>query len=323
MQAPPGGILATSTGVTARDTATLSTLSVAGNLDVDVFLEGTNRSQPMGTKGTVSIRIRNQTGGTIKGGVDGLKLRNVLPPEYVIDPTFDPVAIINPAYGTSYPGMLDTVVWTNPQPNTYPLATNDPSLPLGNTAPEFSVTSSSVHPDFADQFNMLRHGDNLIVRFRAVLIDPTYYDYEAYVDVRQEQPASDPPGTDPTESFPVNTQTEIWWEEFCTNTEHYLSVNDSDTAEPEDIDVDVSNPDLNFILTNTDATPLTVQLINRGGHDARDYFAYVTFGDAMQVSSSPGSCSASPMTTGPAIAGECGRGRTPPSFAAPNSFKSG
>ena len=41
--------------------------------------------------------------------------------------------------------------------------------------------------------------DDLIVRFRVVLIDPTYYDREAYVDVRQERPASDPPGTDPVE----------------------------------------------------------------------------------------------------------------------------
>ena len=42
---------------------------------------------------------------------------------------------------------------------------------------------------------MLRHGDVLNVYFRVVLIDPTYYDYDAYVDVRQEQPASDPANT--------------------------------------------------------------------------------------------------------------------------------
>ena len=188
-------------------------------------------------------------------------------------------------------------MWTNPRPGTYPnLTSSDPADPLANTAPEFSVTSSTVHPDFADQFNLLRHGDDLIVRFRVVLIDPQYYDREAYVDVRQERPASTPPGTDPTESFPINTQTEIWWEEFCTNTERTLLVNDNDTAQPEDIDVDVSGTELNFILTDTDALPLTVQLRNRGGHDARDYFAYVTFGEAMQVQSAPGSCS---VTTNP------------------------
>ncbi len=108
------------------------------------------------------------------------------------------------------------------------------------------MTSSTVHPDFNDQFNMLRHGDDLIIRFRVVLIDPSYYDLEAYVDVREERPGSTPPGTDPAESFPVNTQTEVWWEEFCTNTEHYRSVNDNDTAEPEDIDVDVQGSELEF-----------------------------------------------------------------------------
>jgi hypothetical protein len=298
VDAPAGGITATSLGqVPAPDVALLSTRAVDNQPQVDVFLEGTNLSQPMGTKGTVSIRIENLTGGTIKGGVDGLKIRNVLPPEYVVDPTFEPELIRQPAYGTAYPGMVDTVTWTNPQPGTYPsLTSNDPADPLANTAPEFSITSAQPHPDFSDQEHMIRHGDVVIVRFRVVLIDPAYYDLEAYVDVRQEQPASDPPGTDPPESFPINTQTEVWWEEFCTNTEHYRSVNDNDTAEPEDIDVDVSGSQLNFILTNTDTTPLTVQLRNRGGHDARDYFAYVTFGEAMEVATAPGSCS---VTTNP------------------------
>ena len=296
VEAPPGGIVATSFGLTAQDDALMSTLSQTATLDVDVFLEGTNRSQPMGTKGTVSIRIRNRTGGTIKGGVDGLKLRNVLPPEYVVDPTFDPVVIIRPAYGTSYEGMLDTVTWTNPEPGTVPLTTTDPVIPLRNTAPEFSVTSSTIHTDFNDQFNMLRHGDDLIIRFQTVLIDPQYYDLEAYVDVREEQPASDPPGTDPTESFRIDNQLEIWFEEFCTATEHYLLFNDNDTAEPEDIDVDISGSVLNFILTNTDTLPLRAQLRNRGGHDANDYVAYVTFGNAMTVQTAPGTCS---LTTNP------------------------
>jgi hypothetical protein len=166
VQAPPGGISATSTGVTTQDTATLSTRAVDNQPQVDVFLEGTNRSQPMGTKGTVSIRIRNRTGGTIKGGIDGIKIRNVLPPEYVVDPTFDPIIIQRPAYGTVYPGMVDTVTWTNPQPGTYPnLTSNDPADPLANTAPEFSITSAQPHPDFSDQEHMIRHGDDVIIRF--------------------------------------------------------------------------------------------------------------------------------------------------------------
>jgi len=297
VQTPHGGIAATSLGLaTQDDDALLSTLSVESGLVVDVFMTGTNTSQNMGTKGRIRIQVRNQTGGTIKGGINGLKLRNVLPPEYVVDPTFMPVAQVSPAYTSAYPGMLDSVSWTNPQPNTFPLTTTDPALPLGNTEPEFEVTSSSPHPDFPDQFNMLRHGDTLNVIFQVVLIDPQYYDLEAYVDVRQEQPSSDPANTDPTESFPISTQTEVWWEEFCTTDEHYLLVDDSDDAEPEDIDVDISGNVLNFILTNTDTLPLRVQLRNRGGHDADDYFAYVTFGEAMSVQTAPSTCS---VTTNP------------------------
>jgi len=292
VQAPPGGIAATSNGLTvAPDVALLSTLAVANALDVNVALTGTNTSQPMGSKGTVTITISNNTGGTIKGGATGLRLRDALPAEYVIDPTFDPTVQMAPAYGNNYEGMLDTIQWTNPQPNTYPLSTNNPALPLGNTTLDFLVTSSTIHSDFNDQFNMLRHGDVLTITFRTVLIDPQYYDLEAYLDVRQEEPNSDPPGTDPTETFPITNQLEIWFEEFCTNTEHYLVFNNNDDAEPEDIDVDVSGSELVFILTNTDVLRLTAELRNRGGHDADDYFAYVTFGAAMQVQNAPNNCS--------------------------------
>ena len=292
VEPPPGGIAATSSGLTAQDDALLSTLAVANALDVDIALTGTNAAQPMGSKGTVTVTISNNTGGTIKGGVNGLKLRDLLPAEYVIDPTFDPTVQMAPAYGNAYPGMLDTIEWTNPQPDTFPLNTNDPALPLGNTTPEFSVTSSAPHPDFPDQFNMLRHGDVLTVTFRTVLIDPQYYDLEAYLDVRMEKPNSDPPGTDPTESFAIANQLEIWFEEFCTNTEHYLVFNDNDQAEPEDIDVDIRGSELVFILTNSDVLTLTVELSNNGGHDADDYFAYATFGQAMEVQAAPSSCSA-------------------------------
>ena len=66
---------------------------------------------------------------------------------------------------------------------------------------------------------------------------------------------------------------------------------------PEDIDVDMSGSELVYILTNDDVLPLTVELRNRGGHDADDYFAYVSFGNAMQVQNAPGSCS--PTTNPP------------------------
>ncbi len=218
----------------------LSTLSVEGNVAIDVFMTGTNTSQPMGTKGRVRIQVRNLSGGTIKGGVDGIEMHNVLPPEYVVDPTFDPIAQVTTAYGNDYPGMLDTVVWTNPQPGTYPLGDQRPGAAACATLrPSLRSPAVPPHPDYPDQVNMLRHGDTLNVIFQVVLIDPQYYDLEAYVDVRQEQPTSDPSNTDPTESFPISSQTEIWWQEFCTTDTHYRLVNDNDTAEPEDLDIDI------------------------------------------------------------------------------------
>ena len=291
VQPPAGGIAATSGGSIPGDSAELGTLAVANNLDVDVFLSGINTSQPMGAKGTVRIRITNTTGGTVIGGAGGLRLRNILPAQYVIDPTYVPTVSMQPAYGSSYPGMLDTVAWTNPAVDTFPLTTNNPALPLSNTDLDFVVTSSSVHPDFPAQFNMLRHGDRLTVTFRTVLIDPTYYDKVANLDVRTEEPNSDPAGTDPTESFAIDNQLEIWFEEFCSATVHHLTFNDSDQAEPEDLDIDIVGVAGNFILTNIDPLPLSVALRNNGGRDADDYFAYVTFGEAMTVQSAPSGCS--------------------------------
>ena len=302
VQAPPGGIDRTSAGLLVPDdTALLSTEAIANTLDVDVDLIGTNLSQPMGAKGTVRIRISNNTGGTIRGGVDGIKLRDVLPAEYVVDPTFVPTAQMAPAYGNTYPGMLDTIVWTNPELNTVPLTTTDPLVPLRNTAPEFEVTSSTVQaiPGQPDKFNMIRHGDVLTLTFRTVLIDPQYYDKEAHLDVRTERPGSDPANTDPTESFSISNQLEIWFEEFCTATEHYLSFNDTATADPEDIDVNMVGSELVFILTNADTLPLSVDLRNNGGHDADDYFTYVTFGEAMIVQAAPTDCTA--LVTPPAM----------------------
>ena len=138
---------------------------------------------------------------------------------------------------------------------------------------------------------MLRHGDVLTITFRTVLIDPQYYDLEAYIDVREERPGSDPPDTDPTESFPISSTTDVWFEEFCTTTEYNLTINENDTADPEDIDLDMLGSELVYILTNDDVLTVRVDLDNNGGHDADDYFAYITFGEAMTVQNAPGSCS--------------------------------
>jgi len=297
---PAGGIAATSGGTTAGDTALLSTASVAANVQVDVALRGVVTSQPMGATGTVTVTIRNVSGGTIHGEAAGLRLNTILPAEYVIDSTFTPTVAMDAAYGT-YPGMLDTVAWTNPAPGTVPLTTTDPALPLSNTNLDFVLTSSTTqtNPSLPDQRHMIRHGDVVTVTFRTVLIDAAYYDYVANLDVRQESPASTPPGTDPTASFPISSQSQVWWEEFCSATVHNRVVVENDTAQPEDLDVDVFGTELVFILTNTgDPLPLRVDLTNRGGHRADDYFAYVTFGEAMTVSSVPAGCT--PTTNPPA-----------------------
>ena len=290
---PAGGIGATSGGATAGDSALLSTLSVEAGVDLDVALTGIDTGQPMGATGTLTIAISNNSGGTITGEAAGLRISNLLPVEYVIDTTFAPTITMDPAYGT-YPGMVDTLTWTNPTANTFPLTTTNPALPLSNTDLDFLLTSSTIqaNPGLPDQSNMIRNGDIVTITLRTVLIDPTYYDYVANLDVREEAPDSDPAGTDPAVSFPISNRTEIWFEEFCTATVHNLVTVEADTAEPEDLDVDISGSELISILTNTgDPLPLTVALTNNGGHDADDYFAYITFGEAMVVETVPGGCS--------------------------------
>ncbi len=305
-QPPVGGISATSPSSgsnTAGDSAILRTASVAANVGIDVALTGIDLSQDMGATGTVTITISNTSRGTIFGEAGGLRIRNLLPAEYVVDPTFTPTVSMDPAYGT-YDGMIDTVAWTNPNPNTVPvLLMGDPADPLSNTELDLLLTSSTTQTNagLPDQQHMIRHGDVVTITIRTVLIDPTYYDYAASLDVRTEDPSIpvDPSNpidpTDPTASFPITNQTEVWWREFCTGTLHNRVVNENDTARPEDIDPDISGSELIFILTNTgDPLPLTVQLTNNGGKDATDYAAYVTFGEAMTVQTVPPGCAAFP-----------------------------
>jgi uncharacterized repeat protein (TIGR01451 family) len=295
-EAPAGGILETSNNVPALlDAADLSALSNEQlNVDVD-FIGAYSGGQPVGSKGRVRIRITNNSGGTIRGDLaNGLQLRNLLPAEYVVDPTFIPTARMAPAYGNAYDGMLDTVAWINPESGTVPYTASTPNAAaLANTEPRFEVTSSTQNSEFAEHRNLLRHGDTLTIIFGVVLVDDQYYDREAELEDRQEAPGGDFPNTDPTQSFQVQNELQIWYEDFCANggTDHNDVWNTSHTANPEDIDPDVAVDDPVYILTNDDVLPLTVELNNNGGHAADDYFAYVTFGNAMTVVGAPGSCS--------------------------------
>jgi len=239
IESPAGDITATSNGTTAgSDADMLRTRSVETGVNVNVSLTGVNTSQPMGGTGTVTIEISNQSNGTITAGLPGIRLRDLLPAEYVIDSTFVPtVTVTNPAYG-DYLGRIDTVAWTNPVGGTVPLTTNDPALPLSNTDLQFVLSSTTEHPDYPGQ-HMIRHGDVVTVTFRTVLIDPQYYDKVANLDVRTEAPDSDPLWTDPTESFPISNHLEMWYEEFCTPNEHHLAIDDTAEARPEDLDANI------------------------------------------------------------------------------------
>ncbi|WP_054030668.1 DUF11 domain-containing protein [Desulfatitalea tepidiphila] len=295
-QTPAGGILATSAGASpGTASATLSTFSDAGGTNLSIvtqYIGIASAAQPAGARGRVRITIRNLTGGTIKG----IHLRDVLPAEYVVDPTFTPNITAYGAYGT-YPGLTDRIEWTNPAGGTVPLTTTDPAVALSNTAPEFRLYSSTTHPDHADQFDLLRHGDRLVINFGVILVRPESYDRTANLDVRTEDPASDPPGTDPANAIEVENRLYVDFENFCQPgvTQHppnYPIVTTHQT-DPEDLDINIAGSELVFILTGDPAQrlPLTVNLTNNGGHQAEDYYAYVSFGETMQVVTVPAGCS--------------------------------
>ena len=307
VDAPDGGItVPASTGGSTPSyrtthSATYSTVVTNSGLTVTQNLTGTNTAQPVGSKGTVTLIFRNQTGGTVKN----INFTDTLPPEYVVDPTFTPTVGMAPAYGNTYPGMTNQVTWTNPAAGTFPLTTTNPALPLSNTAPRFSLTSSTVHVNYPDQRNLMRHGDVLTVTFRIVLIKPQNYDRVANLDVRVEAPNSIPPGTDPTNNTPTLTnRLDVDFEQFCNPgiiQRPAQMVRSNIPVSPEDLDIDIAGTELIFILTNNPAQPLplTVTLTNNGGHDARDYHAFVSFGATMQVQTAPAGCTSIALSGSP------------------------
>ena len=280
---PDGGITQTSAGVTpAPSVATLSTVVDESQLTVTRQFRGSDLGPNVGTKGTVTITITNNTGGTVKNIV----LDDVLPSTYyVADPTYVPTITVthNQAYG-NYPGMIDRINWQN----------QNASL-LSNTAPHLILESSTTHPDAGS--NLLRHGDVLTINFRVVLINSTYYDKQANLDEPNEAAGVDDPPAIPQ----LSNNLTIDYEKFCGGAATQLVFNDLFTPQPEDIDVNVDAPI--YILTNdtTQRLPMRVTLTNRGGHSAADHYTYVSFGETMTVVSWPtASCSVvSAPPTGP------------------------
>ena len=285
-QSPVGGISQTSTGIVPADTAAFYSRYNDNHpvLSVERRLTGTNTSQPVGSKGTMTIVIRNNSGGSVKN----IHLADVLPPEYVVDSTFRPQIDVTPAYGAVYDGMVDTLTWTN----------EDADKPLDNIAPEFDLTSSVSHPQYPDQVNMLRHGDVAVVRFRVVLIKSDYYDRKANLDVNPEEHLVT--ATDPDYQTPLTNTLTVNFDLFCSSQGSQTLVltgngNGNPTgseipAFPEDLDIAVGGEV--FILTNDPDQLLTLPILltNNGGHDAADYRAFVSFGATMEVVNAPDGC---------------------------------
>ncbi len=289
VQAPVGGIAQTSGGTIPYDQATLYTRYNDDHpiLTVERHLTGVNTSQPVGSRGMMTIIIRNTSGGS----VNNIQLDDVLPAEYVVDTTFDLEVDVTPAYGASYSGLVDAAA------SSWNFVLNEA---LGPKDPHIDLLSSSAHSLYPDQVNMLRNGDVAVVRFRVVLIESDYYDRQANLDVNPEVY----PGTDPTYQTPLNNELTVNFDVFCTSQGaggHYQLIlngngNDSSTenvipAFPEDLDIQVGGAV--FILTNdqTQILTLPIQLTNNGGHDAEDYHAFVTFGATMNVIGAPAGCS--------------------------------
>ncbi len=196
---------------------------------------------------------------------------------------------INPFYG-SYPGMIDRLTWENPTGSL----TSPSQDPLQDTAPRFRLWSSTTHPDYADQANMLRHGDVLTVTFPIVLISQDRslvepYDLAANLDVSPEITGD---GTDPAYTASLNNSLTVEYDTFCAGQgQQTLTFNDTFAAFPEDLDIAIGGTV--FILTNDPTQQLTlpVQVTNNGGHDAGDYHVFVTFGATMDVVGAPAGCS--------------------------------
>jgi uncharacterized repeat protein (TIGR01451 family)/fimbrial isopeptide formation D2 family protein len=280
--ATTGGVLpAYSVADPAVGSNNLHTSIAGAGLDVTVAMDGSNQAQPLGTKGIVTITIANNSGGTMRlwDGVADYSLRDVLPAQYVMDTTFPVTAVMAPAYGNNYLGMVDTIQHSNLQVN-----------PLANTAPEFVLSSTTDYTETIDNnpgfgtetySNLIRNGDVLTVQFGVVLIDSTRYDFVADLNDVEEDIAS---GTDPNNSFNVNNSIDYFAYSYpnCSVNTH-PTLNGTFPANPEDLDVNTSSA--LYILTNDPGTPLdlTTLVTNNGGHDADDYWVYITFGEAMTV----------------------------------------
>ncbi|VAW55291.1 hypothetical protein MNBD_GAMMA06-1054, partial [hydrothermal vent metagenome] len=288
VDSPTGGLITVpastgggTPGVVIADTGNLSTNVNPANLQITQTVTGSNPGQPLGAKGLVTVNIFNQTGGTVKN----IELSDVVPNGYVVDGTYgsqggaadcDCTVTYDPAYGppgATYPGFIDTVLRDDGQ--------RDDGNPLNDLTPHFTFTSSSTGAN-ANQVDLLRHGDRVILTFGIVMIDPTRFDLVADLDITPENTGDN---TDPTNAVALSNAVSVDFDasDFAGVQNQTRNANLNFNSNPEDLDVAIS--DALFILTNDPGTSLNLNVLvtNNGGHDADDYTVYVTLGQAMTV----------------------------------------
>ncbi|WP_444900438.1 isopeptide-forming domain-containing fimbrial protein [Microbulbifer sp. VAAC004] len=259
---------------------------VADALDITQAITGTNLNQPLGSAGFVTITINNQTRGSVKD----IQFVSDLPDEYVVDTTYTPqitrsrrgVDGHGANYSSTYPGKADTLQWRVGS-NWNQWHTD----PLQNNKPEFRLLSSTTHPNYSDQRNMMRQGDEIQIRFRIVTTEPDFFDKMADLDVEVESAGN---GKDPNSNISLaNNVVTIDYEDFCPSTNPPTQIeNQSVTPNPEDLDISTVHP--LYIVRDSGTSDLTVDVTNNGGHDADNYDVYVTFGEAMRVLSNDRAC---------------------------------
>lgn len=297
-QSPVGGLdsaallLGGTGGTTDTASADLSTRAnngLSASSIIEHSITGLDGNQPVGSNGIVTITVRNDSGGTIKGdSVNGLLIDVDLPDEYVLDTTYNLVTepggfVYTEAYGSSYSGAIDTITYTN----------LNADLLLNNT-PRFSLTSSTTGDAPNSYQHLFRHGDEFTISFRIVLVDQGHFDRAADIDVSPEDPTTDTAiapivPTDPGNSLTLTNSLTITYDDTCDfdGGTQYIE-NQNFNVNIEDLDLTMSSNI--YVLTETSPVNLDVTVTNNGGQDAANYFVYVTFGDAMNVLSAPSGC---------------------------------
>ncbi|WP_444946913.1 isopeptide-forming domain-containing fimbrial protein [Microbulbifer sp. VTAC004] len=283
-----GGISDPATANAPRPDSEEMRALVTTDLNITQAITGTNLNQPLGSAGFVTVTVNNRTGGSVKD----IQFVSDLPDEYVVDTTYTPQIVRerrgednhSASYSATYPGKADTLEWRVGS-NWNQWDTD----PLKNNKPEFRLLSSTVHPNYSDQQNMMRYGDEIQIRFRIVTTEPNFYDKIADLDVEEESASN---GKDPNSNIRLSDNVlTIDYEDFCPGTNPPTQVeNQSVTPDPEDLDISTVHP--LYIVRDNGTSELTVDVTNNGGHDADNFSVYVTFGEAMRVLSSDRACTA-------------------------------